>query len=138
MVKGRLHTYSQNSKSSLWMFGISTNCWVTDLFIIRMDYNELLVPRINQNYLMHTGFHCSDCLNHTSVTPMIVWRELLRLSSALLNQSDHTAINAIYFDRRETSNHYLKRYDQDIRTVQAMLLVDTAQSAVSNIHCSAK
>ena len=70
--------------------------------------------------------------------PMAVWRELLQLSSELLNQSDHAAIDATYFDRREASNHYLKRCDRDVQTVQATFLVDTAQGAVIDVHCSAK
>ena len=41
--------------------------------------------------------------------PMAVWRELLRLSSELLDQSGYAAIDATYFDRREASSHYLKR-----------------------------
>ena len=58
--------------------------------------------------------------------PMRIWRELLRLSSELLNQSGHAAIDATYFDRRQASNHYLKRCDRDVRTIQATFLVDTA------------
>jgi len=70
--------------------------------------------------------------------PMAVWRELLRLSSELLDQSGHAAIDATYFDRREASTHYLKRCDRDVRTIQATFLVDTAQGAVIDVHCSAK
>ena len=70
--------------------------------------------------------------------PMAVWRELLRLSSELLDQSGHAAIDATYFDRREASSHYLKRSERDVQTVQATFLVDTAQGAVIDVHCSAK
>jgi len=71
-------------------------------------------------------------------TPMTVWRELLRLSSELLDQSGHAAIDATYFDRREASSHYLKRCDRTVQTVQATFLVATAQGAVVDAHCSAK
>ncbi|EMA54765.1 putative transposase [Halococcus salifodinae DSM 8989] len=70
--------------------------------------------------------------------PMAVWRELLRRESELLDQSGHAAIDATYFDRREASSHYLKRCDRDVRTIQATFLVDTAQGAVIDVHCSAK
>ena len=69
---------------------------------------------------------------------MTVWRELLRLSSELVDQLGHAAIDATCFDCREASNHYLKRCDRDIRTVQATSLVDTAQGAVIDVHWSAK
>lgn len=69
---------------------------------------------------------------------MAVWREQLRLSSELLDQSSHAAIDATYFDRREASSHYLRRCDRDVGTVQATFLVDTAQGAVIDVHCSAK
>ncbi|MFD2373088.1 IS5 family transposase [Haloarchaeobius iranensis] len=70
--------------------------------------------------------------------PMRIWRELLRLSSELLDQSGHAAIDATYFDRRQASNHYLKRCEREVQTVQATFLVDTAQGAVIDVHCSAK
>ena len=69
---------------------------------------------------------------------MAVWWELLRLSSELLDQSGHAAIDATYFDRREASSHYLKRSDRTVQTVQATFLVDTAQGAVIDAYCSAK
>jgi len=49
--------------------------------------------------------------------PMSVWRELLRRSAELLDQSGHAAIDATYFDRREASTHYLKRCNQDVRMI---------------------
>ena len=70
--------------------------------------------------------------------PMSVWRELLRLSSELLDYSGHAAIDATYFDRQEASTHYLKRCDREVQTIQATFLVDTAQGAVIDVHCSAK
>lgn len=70
--------------------------------------------------------------------PMSIWRELLRQSSELLDQTGHAAIDATYFDRRQASSHYLKRCDREVRTVQATSLVDTAQGAVIDVHCSMK
>ena len=70
--------------------------------------------------------------------PMRIWRELLRLSSELLDQSGHAAIDATYFDRRQASNHYLTRCDREVQTVQATFLVDTAHGAVIDVHCSTK
>ena len=70
--------------------------------------------------------------------PMSVWRELLRLSSELLGHSGHAAIDATYFDRQEASTHYLKRCDREVQTIQTTFLVDTAQGAVIDVHCSAK
>lgn len=70
--------------------------------------------------------------------PMSIWRELLRLSSELLDQSGHAAIDATYFDRQQASHHYRKRCGRDVQTLQATFLVDTAQGAVIDIHCSTK
>ncbi|WP_128904751.1 hypothetical protein [Halorubrum amylolyticum] len=50
-------------------------------------------------------------------TPMHIWRELFQLSSELLDQSGHAAIDATYFDRRQASNHYLKRCKRELQTV---------------------
>ena len=70
--------------------------------------------------------------------PMHIWRELLRLSSELLDQNGHAAIDATYFDRRQASSHYLKRCDRTVQTVQTTFLVDTAQGAGIDVHCSTK
>jgi IS5 family transposase len=70
--------------------------------------------------------------------PMRIWRELLRLSSELLNQSGRAAIDATYFDRRQASNHYLSRCDREVQTVRATFLVDTAQGTVIVVHRSTK
>lgn len=71
-------------------------------------------------------------------TPMKTWRDLLRRSSELLDHSGHAAIDATYFDRRQASSHYLKRCDRAVQTIQATFLVDTAEGAVLDIHCSTK
>jgi len=70
--------------------------------------------------------------------PMHIWRELLQLSSELLDRSGHAAIDATYFDRWQASNHYLNRCNREVQTIQATFLVDTAQGAVIDVHCSAK
>ena len=41
---------------------------------------------------------------------MAIWRELL-------TQSDHAAIDASYFDRRQAVHHYLKRCNRKVQTV---------------------
>ena len=70
--------------------------------------------------------------------PMSVWRELLRRSAELLNQSGHAAIDATYFDRQQASAHYLKRTGRSVRTIQATFLIDTAEGAILDVHCSTK
>lgn len=70
--------------------------------------------------------------------PMSVWRELLRRSAELLDQNGHAAIDATYFDRQQASAHYLKRTELSIRTIQATFLVDTAEGAILDFHCSTK
>lgn len=70
--------------------------------------------------------------------PMCIWRELLRLSSELVDQSGHAAIDATYFDRCQASAHYLKRCDREVQTIQATFLVDIAHGAVIDVHCSTK
>jgi IS5 family transposase len=69
---------------------------------------------------------------------MSVWRELLRRSAELLDQNGHAAIDATYFDRQQASTHYLKRTGRSVRTIQATFLVDTAEGAVLDLHCSTK
>ena len=70
--------------------------------------------------------------------PMSVWRELLRRSAELLDQNGHAAIDATYFDRQQASAHYLQRTGRFVRTIQATFLVDTAEGAVLDLHCSTK
>lgn len=70
--------------------------------------------------------------------PMSVWRELLRRSAELLDQNGHAAIDATYFDRQQASTHYLKRTGRTVRTTQATFLVDTADGAILDLHCSTK
>jgi IS5 family transposase len=70
--------------------------------------------------------------------PMSVWRELLRRSAELLNQNGHAAIDATYFDRQQASAHYRKRTGRSVRTIQATFLVDTADGAILDLHCSTK
>ena len=63
--------------------------------------------------------------------PMSVWQKLLE-------QSGHAAIDATYFDRQQASAHYLKRTGRSIRTIQATFLIDTADGAILDLHCSTK
>ena len=71
-------------------------------------------------------------------TPMAVWRQLLRQSAELLEQNGHAAIDATYFDRQQASSHYLRRIDRSVKTIQTTFLVDTAEGAVLDLHCSTK
>ena len=68
--------------------------------------------------------------------PMSVWRQLLRRSAELLPQNGHAAIDATYFDRQQASAHYLRRTDRAVRTIQTTFLVDTAEGAILDLHCS--
>jgi hypothetical protein len=70
--------------------------------------------------------------------PMGVWRELLRRSAELLDQNSHAAIDTTYFDRQQASAYYLKRTGRSVRTIHATLLVDTAEGAILDLHCSTK
>ena len=70
--------------------------------------------------------------------PMSVWRQLLRRSAELLPQNGHGAIDATYFDRQQASTHYLRRTGRSVRTIQATFLVDTAEGAILDLHCSTK
>ncbi|RKS78310.1 IS5 family transposase [Haloarcula quadrata] len=67
---------------------------------------------------------------------MTVWRQLLRRSAELLDQNGHAAIDATYFDRQQASSHYLRRIDRSVKTIQTTFLVDTAEGAVLDLHCS--
>lgn len=70
--------------------------------------------------------------------PMHVWRQLLRRSSELLNWNGRGAIDATYFDRQQASTHYLRRIGRTVRTIQTTFLVDTAEGAILDLHCSTK
>jgi IS5 family transposase len=70
--------------------------------------------------------------------PMSVWRQLLRRSAELLAQNGHAAIDATYFDRQQASAHYLRRTGRSVRTIQTTFLVDTAEGAIIDLHCSTK
>ena len=70
--------------------------------------------------------------------PISVWRELLRRSAEQLDQNGHAAIDATYLDRQQASAHYRKRTGRSVRTVQATFLVDTADGAILDLHCSTK
>ena len=69
---------------------------------------------------------------------MTVWRPLLRRSAELLDQNGHAAIDATYFDRQQASSHYLRRIDRSVKTIQTTFLVDTAEGAILDLHCSTK
>ena len=71
-------------------------------------------------------------------TPMSVWRQLLRRSAELLDQNGHAAVDATYFDRQQPSAHYPKRTGRSVRTIQATFLIDTANGAILDLHCSTK
>ena len=70
--------------------------------------------------------------------PMSVWRQLLRRSAELLAPNGHAAIDATYFDRQQASAHYLRRTGRSVRTTQTTFLVDTAEGAIIDLHCSTK
>ena len=70
--------------------------------------------------------------------PMSVWRQLLRRSAELLDQNGHATIDAIYFDRQQASAYYLNRTGRSVRTIQVTFLVDTADGAILDLHCSTK
>jgi len=70
--------------------------------------------------------------------PMCLWRELLRLSSNLLDQSGHapsTPPTSTANRRRvTTSSAVIATFER----VQTTFLVDTAHGAVIDLHCSTK
>lgn len=70
--------------------------------------------------------------------PMHVWRALLTRSSQLLDHSGHGAVVATFFTRRQASPNYLKRVERSVETLKITLLIDTADQAILDVHCSAK
>lgn len=70
--------------------------------------------------------------------PMSVWRHLLTRSSELLDRCGHTAIDSTFFARRQVSPHYLKRIGRSVDKLKITFLVDTADHAILDVHCSAK
>ena len=82
--------------------------------------------------------HYSTLYRSFEWTPMSVWRGLLSGTADLLEQSGHAAIDATYFRRWQASQHYLTRTGRSVHTVQATFLVDTAENAITDLHCSTK
>jgi IS5 family transposase len=70
--------------------------------------------------------------------PMHVWRTLLNRSSKLLERSGHTAVDSTFFERHQASTHYLRRTDRSVETLKVTFLIDTAEQAIIDVHCSAK
>lgn len=70
--------------------------------------------------------------------PMSVWRALFNRSSELLQHSGHAAVDSTYFDRWQASPHYLRRTGRSVETLKITFLVDTAEQAILDVHCSAK
>lgn len=71
-------------------------------------------------------------------TPMSVWRSLLTRSSKLLDHSGHMVIDSTFFTRQQASPHYLKRVGRSVDTLKITFLVDTADQAIFDVHCSAR
>lgn len=71
-------------------------------------------------------------------TPMRVWRALLKRSTKLLERSGHAAVDSTFFERHQASTHYLRRTDRSVETLKITFLIDTADQAILDVHCSAK
>ncbi len=70
--------------------------------------------------------------------PMSVWRALLSRSAELLDRSGHAAIDSTFFNRWRASPHYLRRIDRKVDTLKITFLIDTADQAILDVHCSAR
>ncbi|MFB6187682.1 MAG: hypothetical protein ABEI86_12560 [Halobacteriaceae archaeon] len=70
--------------------------------------------------------------------PMHLWRALLNRSAGLLERSGHGAIDSTFFNRQQASSHYLRRIDRSVETLKITFLIDTADQAIIDVHCSAK
>lgn len=70
--------------------------------------------------------------------PMSVWRDLLSRSAKLLERGGHTTIDSTFFARHKASPHYLKRIGRSVDKLKITFLVDTADHAILDVHCSAK
>lgn len=90
------------------------------------------------------GFGLFDFPDYSTIyysfdrTPMSVWRLFLKRSSELLDQSGHAAVDSTFFERRQASPHYLRRTDRSVETLKITFLIDTADQAILDVHCSAK
>ncbi len=82
--------------------------------------------------------HYSTLYKSFDRAPMSLWRGLLSGTADLHEHSGHAAIDATYFRRWQVSQHYLKRTDRSVQTVQATFLVDTGSQAITDFHCSTK
>jgi glutamine synthetase len=57
---------------------------------------------------------------------------------SLLDQNGRAAIDATFFDHGHASRHYARRSDRTIQPLKTTLIVDPAQNAVIDVHCSAR
>ena len=71
-------------------------------------------------------------------TPMAVWRRLLKRSAELLDQSGHAAVDSTFLTRERASPHYLRRIDRSVETLKVTFLVDIADQAITDVHCSTR
>src|SRR6056297_107291 len=67
---------------------------------------------------------------------MSVCRVLLRQSAQLHDPSEHTALDATFYDRDRASRHYCHRTNYRVQTLKVTKLVDTKSQAILDIHCS--
>jgi IS5 family transposase len=65
-----------------------------------------------------------------------LWRVLLRLSAQLHDPSGHAAIDATFFDRKNTSKYYCRRTNYRVQTLKTTALVDTETQAILDVHCT--
>ena len=69
---------------------------------------------------------------------MPVWREVLRLSTELVDTGEIQAIDATGMDRVAASHHYANRTNYTFKAVKTTLLIDCKTSMILDIHCSMK
>lgn len=47
-------------------------------------------------------------------------------------------MDSTFFTRQQASSHYLKRVERSVETLKITFLIDTADQAILDVHCSAK
>jgi hypothetical protein len=67
---------------------------------------------------------------------MEVWRLLLRRMAEVAGVSWRATIDSTFFERHQTSSHYISRTDYTFDKLKVTLLVDIESHAVIDIHCT--
>lgn len=66
---------------------------------------------------------------------MYVWRALRRIFAQRSPHTGYVALDSTFFERKQASQYYGQRSEQNVKTVKATTLTDTESLTVLDMHC---